>query len=90
MNLSAYLKEERGRAASVAASVGIAPGYLSQIANGARPAPAEKCPAIEQACGDMVRRWDLRPHDWHRIWPELIGTDGAPDVPVQPAAQEAA
>jgi len=25
--------------------------------------------------------------DWHRIWPELIGTEGAPVVP---AAQEAA
>lgn len=34
-----------------------------------------------------LRRWNLRPDDWHRIWPELIGTDGAPEVP---AAQEAA
>lgn len=28
-----------------------------------------------------VRRWDLRPDDWHRIWPELIGAEGAPGVP---------
>ncbi len=28
-------------------------------------------------------RWDLRPNDWHLIWPELIGTDGAPKIPTQ-------
>lgn len=27
------------------------------------------------------RRWDLFPTEWHRIWPELIGTEGAPAVP---------
>lgn len=27
------------------------------------------------------KRWDLRPDDWHRIWPELIGIEGAPEVP---------
>jgi hypothetical protein len=29
---------------------------------------------------------------WPRIWPELINTEGAPDVPAaaEPAAQEAA
>ena len=31
----------------------------------------------------IMPRWDLRPTDWHRIWPELIGTDGAPDVPAE-------
>ena len=34
---------------------------------------------IERAGG--MPRWDLRPDDWHRIWPELIGTEGAPAVP---------
>jgi len=27
------------------------------------------------------RRWDLFPDDWHRIWPELVGQEGAPSVP---------
>jgi len=27
-------------------------------------------------------RWDLRQEDWHLIWPELIGTQGAPMVPL--------
>jgi DNA-binding transcriptional regulator YdaS (Cro superfamily) len=38
------------------------------------------CAAIEAHTGGEVRRWDLRPNDWHRIWPELIGAAGAPDV----------
>jgi DNA-binding transcriptional regulator YdaS (Cro superfamily) len=42
---------------------------------------------IERVTG--VPRWVQRPNDWHRIWPELIGADGAPAVPAdQP--QEAA
>lgn len=35
--------------------------------------------AIEAAMG--IPRWELVPHAWHRIWPELIGAPGAPDVP---------
>jgi DNA-binding transcriptional regulator YdaS (Cro superfamily) len=45
-----------------------------------QPSP-ENCVAIEQATEGRVRRWDLRPEDWHRIWPELIGTEGAPALP---------
>lgn len=47
--------------------------------------PAGHCAAIEQATDGAVSRWDLRPDDWHRIWPELVGTEGAP----QPREQEA-
>ncbi len=43
--------------------------------------PSEHCAAVEAASGGQVRRWHLRPDDWHRIWPELIGADGAPAVP---------
>lgn len=35
------------------------------------------------------RRWDLFPLDWPRIWPELIGTEGAPPVPEQEARDAA-
>lgn len=34
--------------------------------------PADKCAAIEQATNRAVTRRDLRPDDWHRIWPELV------------------
>lgn len=52
-------------------------GYSDRL-----PGP-ENCVAIERATSQRVRRWDLRPKDWHRIWPELIGAEGAPAVPVE-------
>jgi len=36
---------------------------------------------IERESNFTFRRWDLRPKDWHLIWPELIGAEGAPAVP---------
>ena len=49
-------------------------GYADRV-----PSP-ENATAIEQATEGAVSRWDLRPEDWHRIWPELIGRQGAPKV----------
>jgi DNA-binding transcriptional regulator YdaS (Cro superfamily) len=46
-----------------------------------RGIPIAHCAAMEAAAGWKVRRWDMRPGDWHRIWPELIGIQGAPPVP---------
>ena len=70
--------------ARVAGLASVAPAFLSQMASGLRPVPAERAVDIERACAFEVRRWDLRPHDWHRIWPELIGAEGAPAAPGQP------
>jgi DNA-binding transcriptional regulator YdaS (Cro superfamily) len=36
-----------------------------------KPGP-EYCVLIERATGGAVTRKDLRPDDWHLIWPELI------------------
>lgn len=47
---------------------------------GRKPSP-EYATALAIATGNKVARWDSRPDDWYRIWPELIGTDGAPEVP---------
>lgn len=55
-------------------------GYADRV-----PSP-ENCVAIEQATGGAVMRWDLRPDDWSRIWPELIGADGAPEIAEPKAA----
>ena len=48
MVLLDYLSAERGRGAKVARAANLAPAFLSQIANGVRPAPAEQCVAIER------------------------------------------
>lgn len=87
--LSDFLGSERGRAAHIAAHLRVAPAYLSQMASGLRPVRADLAPAIERLSGLTVRRWHLRPTDWHRIWPELVGTDGAPRPPIPAEQQEA-
>jgi len=81
MKLSDHIKQNRGSGVEIATALGIAPSYLSQIASGHRPAPPAMCVQIERATFRAVRRWDLRPDDWWRIWPELIGAKGAPRVP---------
>ena len=35
--------------------------------------PPEHCAVIEARTG--VSRRDLRPDDWHRIWPELVNAE---------------
>lgn len=52
----------------------------------ARGVPVHRCAAVEIAVDGAVMRWDLRPDDWHLIWPELIGTKGAPSVPAKAEA----
>lgn len=51
------------------------------------PSP-EFCVRIERATGGEVSRWDLRPDDWHLIWPELEARTDAP--PPSQAARHAA
>ncbi len=80
----------RGEATSFAARLGISTVYLSQLAarqGGREPSP-ELSVRIERESEGTVCRWDSRPNDWHRIWPELIGAPGAPEVEDRPASDE--
>jgi DNA-binding transcriptional regulator YdaS (Cro superfamily) len=43
-----------------------------QWRNGERPVPAIRCHAIEKATKGKVSRKELRPLDWHLIWPDLL------------------
>lgn len=45
--------------------------------------PVPYCAGVEEECEREFRRWDFRPDDWWLIWPELIGSTGAPAIPVQ-------
>lgn len=78
--------EEAGGPTKVAALLGVSPQAVCFWRDGKRQFPVEHCAALDGMTS--VRRWDLRPNDWHRIWPELVDTPGAPDVPH--TAQEAA
>lgn len=73
MHLRPYLDTlPRGGSAAFAASLGISPVYLLQLAagqGGRKPSP-ELCVQIERESGGAVTRRDLR-EDWKAIWPEL-------------------
>jgi hypothetical protein len=86
VELTDYIKPlDRQARADLARRAGTSFLHLRNVAFSGKACGIQLAVDIEHATG-AVRRWDLRPDDWHRIWPELIGTDGAPEVP---AAQEA-
>jgi DNA-binding transcriptional regulator YdaS (Cro superfamily) len=89
MDIKTYTKTlPSGGVAKFAAELGITPIYLAQLSgrqNGREPSPA-LCVDMERLSGMQIRRWDARPGDWHRIWPELIGAEGAPAVATAKAA----
>ena len=86
MDLKSYTNQlPRGGVAQLAQRLGKTPVYLSQLSarqDGREPSP-ELCVQIERETNFAVMRWDLRPTDWHLIWPELIGAEGAPTVAEQ-------
>lgn len=67
--------------AALAEKVGVNEQYLYQCLTGRKAMNPAEAVRVEAESGRAVMRWDLRPADWHRIWPELIGADGAPSVP---------
>ncbi len=70
-----------GGPAAAAALLGISIQRLCNWVD--RGVPIEHGALVDHVVG--FRRWHQRPDDWHRIWPELIGADGAPPVPVEVA-----
>ena len=71
MKLIEYVKG-RGSQRNLADKIGITPVLISQWANALRPVPPERCVEIERVTEGEVSRKDLRPDDWHKIWPELV------------------
>ena len=80
MNAITLAVEKLGGQSALAAALGLKQQHVWNWLNRDQRVPPEHCAAIETATGGAVRRWDLRPSDWHRIWPELIGAEGAPDT----------
>ena len=71
MDLKTFIQSERGSGVALAGKLGIPASYLSQMAGGERVVTPERASAIERATDGAVTRRDLRPDDWHLIWPEL-------------------
>lgn len=61
--------------------------WLKPDARTGRHVPPKQCVRIEQLTGGAVPRRDLRPHDFHEIWPELAAND---DPNPRPALANAA
>lgn len=88
MKLKQHLKDLGDLEAreAFAARVESSLGHLQNVAYGYKPCAPLLATAIERETARSVMRWDLRPEDWHRIWPELIGTNGAPAIAEREAA----
>ena len=69
--------------AAICAALGVSPQAVSNW--NARGFPTEHCAIIEKVTNYEITRQYLRPDDWHLIWPELIGADGAPSVEAKAA-----
>ena len=76
--------ERAGGPSKVASLLGLSVQAICFYRDGKRQFPPEHCAILSAESG--IPRWVMRPDDWHRIWPELIGTEGAPDVPAKAAA----
>ena len=84
MKLNDYTAK-RGWKSALAAEMRMPPQLIGQWANGCRPVPIRHCVAIERTTNGAVTRRDLRPDDWHLIWPELAESE--PNTPVAPTHQ---
>lgn len=73
-----------GGPAKVAAELGVSAQAVCFWRDGKRQMPADGLARLERLCGARLRRWHFRPADWHLIWPELVGTEGAPQPPSPP------
>lgn len=72
-----------------AGAVGCSVGHLKNVMYGYKACAPELAAEIEHESrtryGDhqTVMRWDLIPDRWQRIWPELVGVEGAPNIAQQ-------
>ena len=87
--LKRALVDKEGTAADLARHLGVSPPTVSQWLDGIRPVPVVRCMAIELFFGGLVTRRDLRPDDWHLIWPELADPQPKPPPAPVPPAQAA-
>ncbi|MBA4341170.1 MAG: hypothetical protein C0423_03335 [Methylibium sp.] len=55
--------------------------YLYQVLTGRREMEPMQAVDVERRSGGRLRRWHLRTRTWASIWPELVGTEGAPPPP---------
>lgn len=87
MDIQTYLKTNPQQMRVLAQEMGIGVANIYQWMRGIRPVPVERCAVVERLTGGEVTRKDLRPDDWHEIWPELaaISESSQPQRQTHPA-----
>lgn len=94
MQLETYFAETRGAQAELARALGVPQSLPSAWAAAdpekRRPVPVQHCQAIVKATNGAVTLRDLRPDDWHLIWPELAEPTDQATAPARGEAQEPA
>lgn len=65
----------------LAKKAGVSEQYLYQCLTGRRGMRANLAVHVSRVSEGRIRLWDLRSADWWTVWPDLIGTAGAPKVP---------
>ncbi len=63
----------------LAGQLGLSEQYLYQCMTARRDLDAAMARRLEVLSNGRIRVWNVR-RDWHHIWPELVGTQGAPAV----------
>lgn len=72
MNLSDALKQPGAPSiTAIAKALDVTPTTVSEWHTGRRPIPIAHCARLECLFEGRLTRRDLRPRDWHVIWPEL-------------------
>lgn len=67
----------------LAQALGCNERFLYQCLTGRNAMQPAEAVRAERITNGRLRRWNLRSKDWHLIWPELVGTEGAPPVPAE-------
>lgn len=78
MELKLCLQTRRGAAVELGRLLGVPAAMVHQWAAGRRPVTARYVPRVVQFFDGAVREWELRPDDWHLIWPDLRDDPAAP------------
>jgi DNA-binding transcriptional regulator YdaS (Cro superfamily) len=77
MELSQWLKSERGRQARLARHLKVSAPVITEWLSGDRPVPVRHGMRIEQFTGGQVSRLELYGEECLHIWPELAAPDTA-------------
>ena len=84
MELKIWLRQQRGRQVELARHLNIKPPQVADWLSYDKPVPVHHMAAIEVFSCGAVTRQEMRPNDWHRIWPELVIDNNT----TQPAAPD--